>query len=348
MNEPEPPAGAGPGAPDPVSEAEREARRAARRAEVAARREARRASWSAEIEAAREARQAARREDAAGGAPAAPRRTGPPPAERSRAADLPTRTSRPSTEPALVGRHLVVKFRPFSEKSPSLRHHGLAALKRHEVPVVAVDDVSVSINRGEAFGFIGPNGAGKTTLLRVLAGVLPPDSGEVEVYGTQAPSMLSLGAGFNRKLSGRRNVYLGGLAAGLRKSEIDGMFDDIVAYSELGEAIDRPASTYSSGMFARLAFAVAIRRRPQILLLDEVFAVGDQAFKKKSTETMEQLLAEAGTIVMVSHGLNRMRHFCHRLAWMDRGRLMAVGDPDEIAAQYLASIGISEEEARED
>jgi ABC-type polysaccharide/polyol phosphate transport system ATPase subunit len=256
---------------------------------------------------------------------------------------------RPSMgEPALVGRHLTVKFRPFSERNPSLRSHGLGALKRHETAVVAVDDVSVTINRGEAFGFIGPNGAGKTTLLRVLAGVLPPDSGEVEVHGTQAPSMLALGAGFNRKLSGRRNVYLGGLAAGLRKKEIDEMFDDIVAYSELGDAIDRPTSTYSSGMFARLAFAVAIRRRPQILLLDEVFAVGDQAFKKKSTETMEQLLAEAGTIVMVSHGLNRMKHFCDRLAWMDRGRLMAVGDPDEIAAQYLASIGISEEEAGED
>jgi len=310
-----------------------EAERAERRAALQARREGRRAELHARWEAQRAVRAGAveeqeapegapRREAAAGGAA--------------------------SAEPALEGRHLSVRFRPFSERNPSLRSHGVAALKRHEKAVVAVDDVSVTINRGEAFGIIGSNGAGKTTLLRVLAGVLPPDSGEVLVHGTQAPSMLALGAGFNRKLSGRRNVYLGGLAAGVPKREIDEMFDDIVAYSELGDAIDRPASTYSSGMFARLAFAVAIRRRPQILLLDEVFAVGDQAFKKKSTETMEELLAEAGTIVMVSHGLSRMKLFCHRLAWMERGRLMAGGEPDGIAGRYLASVGISEEEAGQD
>lgn len=299
-----------------------QARRAGRREEMHAQGEAQRAAGAGAPEAPAGVEGKTRREPAAGGVP--------------------------SAEPALEGRHLSVRFRPFSEKNPSLRAHGLAALKRHEHRVVAVDDVSVIINRGEAFGIIGSNGAGKTTLLRVLAGVLPPDSGEVVVYGTQPPSMLALGAGFNRKLTGRRNVYLGGLAAGLPKREIDEMFEDIVAYSELGDAIDRPASTYSSGMFARLAFAVAIRRRPQILLLDEVFAVGDQAFKKKSTETMEQLLAEAGTIVMVSHGLNRMKLFCHRLAWMERGRLMAVGEPDEIASRYLESVGISEEEASED
>lgn len=300
--------------------------------ERAARVAARQAARRAEREAQREAERAARTRAAA----------------QERAAGVPAAAGEPSGEPAIVARNLTVKFRPFSEKRPSLRHHGLAALRRHEMPVVAVDDVSLTIYRGEAFGIIGSNGAGKTTLLRVLAGTLPPDAGEVEVHGFQAPTMLSLGAGFNRKLSGRRNVYLGGLAAGLSKAEIDGMFDDIVAYSELGSAIDRPASTYSSGMFARLAFAVAIRREPQILILDEVFAVGDQAFKKKSAETMQQLLADAGTIVMVSHGLSRLRRFCHRLAWMDQGRLMAVGDPDEIASQYLGFLGISEEEAGED
>ncbi|MFH1329595.1 MAG: ABC transporter ATP-binding protein, partial [Actinomycetota bacterium] len=286
----------------------------------------------AEREAEREARRAARLQAAA----------------QERAASVPAAVGEPSTEPAIVARNLTVRFRPFSERRPSLRRHGLAALRRHETPVLAVDDVSLSIFKGEAFGIIGSNGAGKTTLLRVLAGTLPPDSGEVEVYGAEAPTMLSLGAGFNRKLSGRRNVYLGGMAAGLHKSEIDAMFDDIVAYSELGDAIDRPASTYSSGMFARLAFAVAIRRKPQILILDEVFAVGDQAFKKKSAETMQHLLADAGTIVMVSHGLSRLRHFCHRLAWMDKGRVLAVGNPDEIASRYLSFLGITEEEARED
>jgi len=331
--------------------AEVAARRAARREALEAERVARRADLQAlraqrrsELHARWDEQRAAR---AAQGAAAAPAEGQGEVTGRAVRRE-PTNGAEAEAGPALVGRNLTVRFRPFSERSPSLRSHGLRAVKRHEAPVVAVDDVSVTINRGEAFGFIGSNGAGKTTLLRVLAGVLPPDSGEVLVYGTQAPALLSLGAGMNRKLSGRRNVYLGGLAAGLEKKEIDEMFDDVVAYSELGDAIDRPASTYSTGMFARLAFAVAIRRRPQILLLDEVFAVGDQAFKKKSTETMEELLAEAGTIVMVSHGLNRMKLFCHRLAWMERGRLMAVGDPEEIAAAYLASVGITNEEAGED
>lgn len=305
----------------PISPEERAAR-------VAARQAARRAEREERRRAAQEARQRARAQERAAGVPAA--------------------VGAPSDEPALVARGVTVKFRPFTERRPSLRRHGLAALRRREKPVLAVDDVSLTVYKGEALGIIGSNGAGKTTLLRVLAGTLPPDAGEVEVFSQEAPTMLSLGAGFNRKLSGRRNVYLGGLAAGLLKSQIDAMFDDIVAYSELGDAIDRPASTYSSGMFARLAFAVAIRREPQILILDEVFAVGDQAFKKKSAETMQRLLADAGTIVMVSHGLSRLRTFCHRLAWMDRGRIMAVGDPDEIASQYLSFLGISEEEAGED
>ena len=312
----EPPPGAG-GAP---GEAEREARR-----------EERRAARRAEVEARRRERQAARRGQAAS--------PGEPEAAASAA---------PSSDPAIVARGLSVRFRPFSERRPSLRVHGLRALKRHDAAVVAVDDVSLTVYKGEAVGIIGSNGAGKTTLLRVLAGTLPPDSGVVEVYSTQAPTMLSLGAGFNRKLSGRRNVYLGGLAAGLEKSEIDGMFDDIVAYSELGAAIDRPASTYSSGMFSRLAFAVAIRQHPQILLLDEVFSVGDQAFRKKSTQTMQELLGRAGTIVMVSHGLGRMKRFCHRLAWMDRGRIVEIGPPAEVASKYLAYVGVSEEEAGED
>jgi ABC-type polysaccharide/polyol phosphate transport system ATPase subunit len=299
-----------------------------RAARVAERQAARRAEREARRESEREARLRA--------------------ASQERVAGVPVAVGEPLDEPAIVARNLTVKFRPFTERRPSLRRHGMAAVRRRERPVLAVDDVSLTVFRGEALGIIGSNGAGKTTLLRVLAGTLPPDAGDVEVFSREAPTMLSLGAGFNRKLSGRRNVYLGGLAAGLQKSEIDAMFDDIVAYSELGDAIDRPASTYSSGMFARLAFAVAIRREPQILLLDEVFAVGDQAFKKKSAETMQQLLANAGTIVMVSHGLSRLRRFCHRLAWMDKGRLMAVGDADEIASQYLGFLGISEEEAADD
>lgn len=240
----------------------------------------------------------------------------------------------------LVARDITVRFRPFAERRPMLRRHGLRALRRTSAPVVALDGVSLTVLRGQALGIIGANGAGKSTLLRVLAGTLPPDEGTVEVYASQAPTLLSLGLGFNRKLSGRRNIYLGGLASGLTREQIRGMFDDIVEYSELGDAIDRPMGTYSSGMFARLAFSIAMREEPEIVLMDEVLSVGDEAFKRKSGETMSALLERAGAVVMVSHGLGRLQEFCDTFAWLDRGKLMAVGPPREVATLYRRHVGV--------
>jgi teichoic acid transport system ATP-binding protein len=244
------------------------------------------------------------------------------------------------TPPALVARELMVRFRPYAERRPTLRRHGLKVLRRAALPVVALDGVSLTLVRGQALGVIGANGAGKTTLLRVLAGTLPPDQGSVVVYAHQPPTLLSLGLGFNRKLSGRRNVYLGGLASGLTTAQIDEMFDDIVAYSEIGDAIDRPMGTYSSGMFARLAFAIAVRQEPDILLMDELLSVGDEAFKRKSGDTMNFLLQRAGAMVIVSHGLERLQRVCDTFAWLDHGRLLAVGPPREIAAMYRRHIGV--------
>jgi len=196
------------------------------------------------------------------------------------------------------------------------------------------------VARGQALGVIGANGAGKSTLLRVLAGTLPPDEGSVEVYAKQPPTLLSLGLGFNRNLSGRRNVYLGGLASGFTKVQIDEMFDDIVGYAELADAIDRPMGTYSAGMYARLAFAIAVRQEPDILLMDELLSVGDEAFKRKSGETMNLLLQKAGAMVIVSHGLERLRRVCDTFAWLDRGRLMLVGPPGEVIKAYRRHIGV--------
>jgi teichoic acid transport system ATP-binding protein len=258
------------------------------------------------------------------------------------------RRSTTTGAPAIIAREVTICFRPYSERKPTLRRHGLRALRRAADPVVALDRVSLTVARGQALGVVGANGAGKTTLLRVLAGTLPPDGGTVEVYGTQAPTLLSLNLGFNRKLSGRRNVYLGGLASGLSKAEIDAMFDDIVEYSELGDAIDRPMGTYSSGMYARLAFAVAMRQEPDILLLDEVLSVGDEAFKRKSGETMNRLLEKAGAVVMVSHGLGRLQQFCDTFAWLDKGRLMEVGDPRRITAMYRRHVGVPEDVTEDD
>ncbi len=261
----------------------------------------------------------------------------------------PLERKRPIEEtPAIVAEGLCIAFRPFMEKRRSIRRHGLRVLKRESEPVVALDDVSLTVRRGEALGIIGSNGAGKSTLLRVLCGALSPDSGTVTVYANSPPTLLALGLGFNRSLSGRRNIYLGGLASGLRKARIDEIFDDIVAYSELGTAIERPVDTYSSGMFARLAFSVAIQSRPEILLLDEAMTVGDEAFRKKSGDSMRGLLEEAGTIVMVSHGLGRLKAFCDRIAWLDKGRFMDVGNPEEITDRYRAHIGVAKPEVEDE
>jgi teichoic acid transport system ATP-binding protein len=241
---------------------------------------------------------------------------------------------------AIVVEDVTIEFRPFTERRPSLRRHGFRALKRSHRPVRALDAVTLTIRRGEAFGVMGSNGAGKSTLLRVLAGTLPPDRGKVEVYASQFPTLLSLGIGFNRRISGRRNIYLGGLASGLHKKDIDRVFEDIVEYSELGDAIDRPLETYSSGMRSRLAFSVAVQTRPEILLLDELMSVGDVAFRQKSNATMEGLLSETRTIVMVSHDLERLERFCDRLAWLEKGRVMAVGEPREIVEQYRRFVGV--------
>lgn len=240
-------------------------------------------------------------------------------------------------EPAVAVNNATVTFRPLLDRKPTLRK-SLGRMRHREKEVlVALDDVSLSINKGEAFGIIGSNGAGKSTLLKVIAKTLKPDQGTVNVYG-KTSTLLSLGLGMKPDLSGRRNVYLGGLAAGMRKSEIDEKFDSIVTYADIGEAIDRPVKTYSTGMFSRLAFAVAMAIEPNIMLLDEVLAVGDESFRSKSLQTMKDLLANAGTIVFVSHALPNVVEFCDRVLWLDHGRVMAVGPSELVVDRYKAAV----------
>lgn len=208
---------------------------------------------------------------------------------------------------------------------------------RHIAPVVALDGVSFQVMEGEALGVIGRNGAGKSTLMRVLAGTLQPDAGSVEVEG-HTSTLLSLGLGFNPELSGRRNVYLGGLAAGLTRTGISEIFNDVVSYAELEEAIDRPLKTYSSGMFARLAFSIGMHLSPDVLLLDEVLAVGDAQFQRKSLGSMRKLLDKSGTIVLVSHSLRRVSEICDRVLWIDEGQVRGIGPADEIVSEYRTSV----------
>lgn len=237
---------------------------------------------------------------------------------------------------AIEASEIVVRYRPYMDRRPTIqRTMSTGRHKRNEV--VALDGVTFEVLRGEAFGIIGRNGAGKSTLLRCLAGTLAPDEGRVRVSG-KASTLLQLGVGFNPQLAGTTNIILGGLAAGLRKSEIEAKYDDIVEYAELEDAIDRPLKTYSSGMFSRLAFSVAMHLDPEILLLDEVLAVGDRAFREKSLDTMKELLARSGTIVYVSHNVNALAKFCDRTMWLDRGRVRALGESRSVVKQFKAEV----------
>lgn len=239
------------------------------------------------------------------------------------------------SRPSIVVEDLSVRFRPYIERKPTLRRS--LGRQRTQEEVVALDGVSFTVNRGEAFGVIGKNGAGKSTLLRCVAGTLRPNGGKAVVHG-KTSTLLQLGVGFIPELTGRRNVYLGGLAAGMRKSELDERFDEIVEYAELEDAIDRPMKTYSSGMFSRLAFSVAMNLDPDVLLLDEILAVGDATFQEKSMQRMRDLLDRAGTILFVSHSLGSVEEFCDRAIWLESGRIRREGPAGDVVDAYKASV----------
>lgn len=205
-------------------------------------------------------------------------------------------------------------------------------------PVQALRGVCLRVAAGERVGIVGRNGAGKSTLLRVMAGVIAPDRGAVSVAAGQtlAP-LIELGIGFHPELSGRENCYLGGSLLGIANRDMRARIGDIVAFSELAEYIDEPIKTYSSGMYARLAFALATCRRPDILLLDEVLAVGDQFFIRKSLARMQRMLSEGTTVVIVSHNLDLLVTQCSRLVWLEHGEVCADGPSAAVAAEYRSS-----------
>jgi teichoic acid transport system ATP-binding protein len=198
--------------------------------------------------------------------------------------------------------------------------------------VHAVRGVSFVAYEGESVGLLGRNGSGKSTLLRVIAGLHPPTKGIV--YADGQPTLLGVGAALMPELSGARNIRLGGLAMGLTTKEVEEGFDAVVEFSGLGEFIDNPLSTYSSGMGARLRFAIATARTPPVLLVDEALATGDAAFRKKSEDRIRKLRDEAGTIFVVSHSLPSILESCTRAIWMDQGQIMADGDVEEVADLY--------------
>ena len=207
--------------------------------------------------------------------------------------------------------------------------------KRRHRTIRAVQGVNLDLHESETLGLIGANGSGKTTLLSAMTGLLPLESGTI--FGRSRPSLLGVSSALRPALSGRRNILIGGLALGFTKSEIEDRADEIIEFSGLRHAIDRPMHTYSSGMRARLHFAIATAKIPDILLIDEALAVGDEDFRRRSAERIDEIRSATGSVVLVTHIMSEIARHCDRVAWLDAGVLRAVGDPAEVVAAYLDS-----------
>jgi ABC-type polysaccharide/polyol phosphate transport system ATPase subunit len=237
-----------------------------------------------------------------------------------------------------------VTYRTSLERSPTLKSTLLRLGRRQRIirEIEAIKNVSFEVPHGKVMGVVGANGAGKSTLMRTVAGILPPTSGRVEVQG-RVSTLLSLGVGFNRKLTGQENVVLGGLAAGLTRAELREKYDEIVEFAELEDFMDMPMRTYSSGMYGRLAFAVAVTMHPDILIIDEALSVGDARFRRKSFEKMRELCGEDRTILLVSHALGSIEKLCDEAIWMDKGQMRMWDEPHAVVEAYTDFLGVRDE-----
>jgi lipopolysaccharide transport system ATP-binding protein len=216
--------------------------------------------------------------------------------------------------------------------------------KRPELPTTSIHalrDVSLAVPEGKTFGLVGRNGSGKSTLLKLVTGIYSPTSGKVNVHG-RISALLELGAGFHPDFSGRENILVNGIILGMSRKEIRSRVDEIIEFSELGDFIDEPVRTYSSGMYARLAFAVATHVDPEILIIDEILSVGDEHFARKSSAKMEEFRRSGKTILLVTHDLATLQRRCDLAAWLDAGELRASGDPVEVVNAYRTAVAEAE------
>jgi lipopolysaccharide transport system ATP-binding protein len=245
---------------------------------------------------------------------------------------------------AIVADHVSKRFRKYSTRQrvalkEVILHPG--RLRRAAMDpaqqLTALNDITFTIPQGLTVGIIGPNGSGKTTLLKLISGIYRPDSGRLQVYG-KLSSLLGLGVGFHPELTGRENIFINGMILGLNRRELKSLYPSIVEFSGLKEFIDAPVRTYSSGMHVRLAFSIAVSLSPDILLLDEVLAVGDADFQKKCRQRMEDFQRSGKTILLVTHDLATAETWCERLLLLQRGRVVADGNPSEVVRYYLDQI----------
>lgn len=256
---------------------------------------------------------------------------------------MPATIDIPDHEAAIRLENVSVRYRVPRERIGTFKEYIIRWLQRRvqHNTFWALKDLDLTIRRGEVFGFIGQNGAGKSTLLKLIARVLRPTRGRVWVQGRVAP-LLEVGAGFHPELTGRENIFLNGAMLGFTRAEMNARFENIVEFAELSDFIDAPLRTYSSGMWARLGFAVATDVDPDILIVDEILSVGDEGFQRKSAERIDSFRQKGATILLVSHNLGQIESMCERAAWLDHGQLVAVGPARSVVNQYLERVRQSE------
>ena len=234
----------------------------------------------------------------------------------------------------IVVRDVSKKYRLFSNKTDRLVASLLPFMKGSHDEFFALKNIHFTANEGDIVGIVGKNGSGKSTLLKIISGITTPTSGNCQTFGKVIP-LIELGAGFHPELTGRENIYFYTSLLGFKKHEMNGVAEDVIAFADIGRFIDQPVKMYSSGMKARLSFSVSVFINPDILIVDEILAVGDESFRNKSNEKLKSLFQSGKTILLVTHSLGAVASLCNRAVLMDQGRLIEDGQPQDIIKQYL-------------
>lgn len=235
--------------------------------------------------------------------------------------------------------HVSMEFKISKDRIDTLKEYVIRTIKRNKKEkekIRILNDISFEVYKGDKLGILGFNGAGKSTLLKILAGIYEPTYGKITINGKVAP-LLELSAGFDKNYTGKNNIYLNGAFLSMDKDFLDDKFDEIVEFSELGDFINYPVKNYSSGMRAKLGFSIATLIEPDILIVDEILSVGDIKFRKKSSEKINELMAEGVTVLLVSHSINQIRKICNKCIWIESGKIVMEGPAEEVCDAYVTN-----------
>lgn len=236
----------------------------------------------------------------------------------------------------IEAKNVSMHFNMYKEKVENLKEYVIKLIKRQlrYEEFIALDNISFEVAKGDVFGIIGLNGSGKSTTLKIISGILKPTRGIVKVTGTMAP-LIELGAGFDMDLTARENIYLNGSVLGFSKRMIQERFDEIVEFSEMQEFLDVPMKNYSSGMVARVAFSIATISRPDILIIDEILAVGDFRFQQKCESRIQEMMSSGTTVIIVSHSIDQIKRLCNNVIWLEKGKIRMIGKTEEVSDAYV-------------